>query len=691
LTEAERASWRHSAPEAVYAAVQNEFRAARPAYDFITGNYWGKPVFGCECTWEELDGMYGKPRNRTEVRRSIWGVSLAAGITLYADWTTDYDLAHGKTTRYYGHGKGRADVKRMNDFLSRLPWWTMAPHRELTADPDDVCLAVIGKRYAVFSESGATITLNLVAGSYEGEWFNPVEAAIPSTAPIALFDWQGGSRKFPTPVNTNSDGVNDWVLHLWSAASADRAGLRVLAAPATGPLRVHPTHPRYFLWRGQPAILITAGEHYGAVLNRDFDYRRYLEELKSHRFNLTRIFSGAYREVPGSFHITGNTLAPAPGHFLCPWARSQTPGAADGGNKFDLTKWDENYFARLKDFIAQADERGVVVELVFFCTMYDDKVWEASPMNVRNNVNGIGRLGQYEVYSAKEEALLKAQRAVVQKLVAELNPFDNVYYEVCNEPYERGGLTKTWNDQIIQAVVETEAALPKKHLIAQGFPPSSAAVTDLNPHVSILNFHAAKPDTVRLNHPLNKVLAFDETGGADRSDRKYRTEGWDWIISGGGVYDHLDFSFTTDRADGSAVPLPAGTPGGGGPELRRQLQVLKAFIERFDFIRLAPSDPIIREHRIAGSPAGNPESAKATVRALAEAGQAYAIYVNGGTRAELVLEFPAGPYRAEWVNTKTGREEKAETFKHTGGNRTLVSPSYVEDIALRVTRQRSGQ
>lgn len=457
------------------------------------------------------------------------------------------------------------------------------------------------------------------------------------------------------------------------------------------PIRLHPGNPHYFLWRGEPAILITSGEHYGAVLNRDFDYRRYLQELKSHRFNLTRIFSGTYREVPGSFNITGNTLAPVPGSFLCPWARSQTPGAADGGSKFDLTKWDENYFARVKDFIVNAGQCGVVVELVFFCTMYDDKVWEASPMNVRNNVNGVGRVGKYEVFSAREEALLNAQRAVVRKLVTELNPFDNLYYEVCNEPYERGGLTKVWNDQIIVAVVETEGALPNKHLIAQGFPPSSAAITDLNPHVSILNFHAAKPETARLNYPLNKVLAFDETGGAERSDRKYRTEGWDWIMAGGSVYDHLDFSFTTDQADGSAMPLPAGTPGGGGPELRRQLQVLKAFVEKFDFIRLAPAGAMIKGHRITGSPADNPQSPKATVRALAEAGQLYAIYVNGGTHAELELEFPAGTFRAEWVNTRTGHVEETETFKHPGGNRKLASPSYVEDIALRLTRETTGQ
>jgi dienelactone hydrolase len=211
-------------------------------------------------------------------------------------------------------------------------------------------------------------------------------------------------------------------------------------------------------------------------------------------------------------------------------------------------------------------------------------------------------------------------------------------------------------------------------------------VADLNPHVSVLNFHAAKPAAVRLNYHLNKVISFDETGGSDRSDRMYRTEGWDWLLAGGGVYDHLDFSFTTDRPDGSAVPLPPGTPGGGGPELRRQLRVLKEFMEGFDFVRMAPADSMIKESRITGSQTGNPPAPKAAVRALAKAGQAYAIYVNGGMQAELVLELPIGNYKAEWVNTKTSRAERTETFSHAGGNRTLSSPSYSEDIALRVRR-----
>ena len=36
---------------------------------------------------------------------------------------------------------------------------------------------------------------------------------------------------------------------------------------AAEPLSLHPDNPHYFLFRGKPTILVTSGEHYGAVLN----------------------------------------------------------------------------------------------------------------------------------------------------------------------------------------------------------------------------------------------------------------------------------------------------------------------------------------------------------------------------------------------------------------------------------------
>src|SRR5262245_48988535 len=108
---------------------------------------------------------------------------------------------------------------------------------------------------------------------------------------------------------------------------------------AVKPIARHPDNPHYFLFRGKPAVLLTSGERYGAVVNLDFDYIPYLDELKARGFNLTRTFAGTYREVSGSFGITDNTLAPKAERFLAPWTRD--------GDKFDLKKWNPAYFERL--------------------------------------------------------------------------------------------------------------------------------------------------------------------------------------------------------------------------------------------------------------------------------------------------------------------------------------------------------
>src|SRR5687767_8566264 len=78
------------------------------------------------------------------------------------------------------------------------------------------------------------------------------------------------------------------------------------------PIALHPENPHYFLYKGKPTVLITSGEHYGTVLNLDFDYVKYLETLAADRLNMTRVFTGAYVEPVGAFKIEQNTLAPQP-------------------------------------------------------------------------------------------------------------------------------------------------------------------------------------------------------------------------------------------------------------------------------------------------------------------------------------------------------------------------------------------
>jgi hypothetical protein len=440
------------------------------------------------------------------------------------------------------------------------------------------------------------------------------------------------------------------------------------------PIALHPDNPHYLLWRGKPTILITSGEHYGAVLNRAFDYKKYLATLQRHGFNLTRTFSGAYCEPPGAFRIERNTLAPANGDLICPWARSDRSGYANGGSKFDLTKWDPAYFKRLIDFVAEAGKRGVVVELVLFCPFYEDQMWDLSPMNARNNINGIGKMERTQVYTLEDKDLLAVQEAMVRRIVTALKDFDNLYYEICNEPYF-GGVTREWQDRIAETIVRAESTFKAKHLIAQNIANKSKKVENPNPHVSIFNFHYAKPPVaVSQNYHLNKVIGDDETGFAgDDRIKPYRREGWDFIIAGGALYDNLDYSFAVGYEDGTAQ---INAPGGGGSTFRKQLEILRDFIDGFNFLRMRPDNSVIK--------GGVPKDA--TARALTENGQAYAIYINGNGVAQILLDLPKGRYKAEWVDTKTGEVEKSESLKHDGGVHVLQAPKYTDDIALRILR-----
>ena len=442
-----------------------------------------------------------------------------------------------------------------------------------------------------------------------------------------------------------------------------------LASWAEQAISLHPANPHYFLFRNRPTVLVGSTEHYGAVLNRDIDYVRYLDEIRSCGLNLTRTFSGVYCEDRKSFNIHGNPLAPAAGKLACPWARSTTPGYANGGNRFDLTQWEDAYFTRLKDFVAQVGRRGIVVEMVLFCPFYDDSMWRLSPMNAANNVNKLGTMPRTEVYTLKHPDMLALHETLTRKIVAELNPFDNVYYEVCNEPYF-GGVTGEWQDRIIKAIVDTEATLPQKHLIARNIANGSQKIEQPNPAVSIFNFHyATPPKAVDVNHWLNKALGDDETGFKGPADVTYRTEGWEFLLAGGSAYNNLDYSFTPEHPDGTAVP---NAPGGGGRKLRGQLQILKKFLDGFDLVKMSPAF-------IRGKV---PE--KVSVRSLSEPGRQYAMYVRGSGLTELDLDLPPGRYRSQWLDTQTGAWRNAETFDHRSGGHRFVTPAYEADIALQI-------
>lgn len=447
-----------------------------------------------------------------------------------------------------------------------------------------------------------------------------------------------------------------------------------LLMAAGEPLKLHPSNGHYFMFRGQPTILVTSGEHYGSVINSGFNYTTYLNELQNKGLNLTRTFTGPYVEVNGDFGIVDNTLAPTLSNLHFPWARSSTPGYVLGGNKFDLTIWDTNYWNRLKDFVQQASDRGIVIEINLFCVFYDSNSWNRCPFNPSNNVNGYGTCGSSNALTMNNGNLGPVEDAYVQKIVTELKDFDNVYYEICNEPYG-GSVSGAWQDHMISVIVNTESLFTYRHLISLNIANGSTTVSNPNSNVSIFNYHYCQPpDAVAWNYGLNKVIGYNESGFNGVNDEPYRQQGWNFIIAGGGLFNNLDYSFTTSHPDGTYVP-GGSTPGGGSPALRTSYKALANFMKSFDFQNMTPNNLVIT--------GGVPNAA----RALVQSGQQYAIYLDGGSQANLQVNLPAGSYTAEWVNTKTGNLDKSENISnHPGGNRTISSPNYTSDIALRIKR-----
>ncbi len=473
------------------------------------------------------------------------------------------------------------------------------------------------------------------------------------------------------------------------------------AALIAQPISLNPKNPHYFLFRGKPLVIVSSGEHYGAVLNPAFDFILYLNTLQNDGMNYTRMFTGTYFEKEGSFGIEKNTLAPAAGTALVPWKRSNVPGAVCGGNKFDMDQWDNNYFTRLKSFVSEAGKRGIIVEVTLFSSIYD--YWSIQPWNPVNNINLKEGLAKENVQTLNNGPALKYQENVVRKIVRELNEFDNVIYEIQNEPWSDHTVSiqpdkefinnedfkidgaewqkridiadkpsLDWQKKIGSYIVDEELELKNKHLIAQNFSNFYYPVKEADHNISIMNFHYAYPIAVEKNFEHLKVIAFDESGFAGNADATYRKQAWKFIIAGGGLFNNLDYSFAVGKENGTAVNK---APGGGSPELRKQLKVLSEFIHSFDFVKMKPDHSTILVAQ--GSFA----------RVLSESGKQYAIYLNNGSRGTLKLNLPAGNFESEWINTLNGNVLKTEKLKHSGGTIALSSPEFLEDIALKITLQ----
>ncbi len=466
------------------------------------------------------------------------------------------------------------------------------------------------------------------------------------------------------------------------------------------PVATDPANPHYYALHGKPLLLITSAEHYGAVINKAFDYIAYFDSLQANGLNYTRIYPGAMFEPMGKF-VTGNTLGPKMGDLIVPWARSTQPGYLFGGNKFDLDRWDGAYFERLKRFISEAGKRGIVVEICFFNSQYSD-TWPISPLYVQNNIQRTGDCDWRDAQSLKDANLVRREDDYVRKIVREVNSFDNVILEFCDEPAHIGtgiALAGPWVSHGIGVVRTAEADLPKKHLLGQEVEGPFGGGMDFSAdkRVSIIvaqyiwgNLNADPAAELGGMRALDSLYGLDkpmEMNETDYFPRSYRgdriadsrIEAWEFMVGGGAGFNQLSGLYTVEN--------PAGkTPE--NEQLWHGLRNLQTFMRSFDFVRMHPES-----HLLASAP-----PAGTYVRALAEPGKQYALYMHhsgdrsrgsyqvapGKYQEHLSLALPGGTYLAEWVDPARGTISDPHEIRTEGKVQEITTPPYSVDIALRI-------
>jgi hypothetical protein len=315
--------------------------------------------------------------------------------------------------------------------------------------------------------------------------------------------------------------------------------------------------------------------------------------------------------------------------------------------------------------------------------------------------------------------VVERQLAHVKKIVQETAKYDNVYYEICNEP---GGGWKDhatpaevdqWQAEIAKTIRDEMSKAKSQHLIfaseAFSYTPVFTQGLDAsfaNPAFDAVNIHPLpntilghKPyqlgnfmskemqlrelcDFAQVAYAQKKPCVFDEDNAAsmfqdDQGWTIHRKRAWVALLRGS-HYDEIDFSIQIGNETGT----PESTA-----QLRKPFKYLSGFIRSIDFIHAKPTDWISKR------------PAQTSAAMLAVENKDYIAYIadhrevtdpSAGSEITATIEvnLPPGDYTTRFFTPATGQYSQPQP--QNGGTTTLQLPSFKNDLAVRVTQSKTS-
>jgi collagenase-like protein with putative collagen-binding domain len=152
-----------------------------------------------------------------------------------------------------------------------------------------------------------------------------------------------------------------------------------------------------------------------------------------------------------------------------PWPRTGPGTASDGGPRFDLSKFDQSYFDRLRSRVSQLNDAGIWVAVYLFTGEWLNALrcsTDGYPFTGGNNINSIddgGGNGSMTMSGAN--AITAIQDGMADKTIDTLNDLPNLIWIVSEEASSQ---TMWWQQHMIAHVRSHEAAKPYQHPVGIG-------------------------------------------------------------------------------------------------------------------------------------------------------------------------------------------------------------------------------
>ena len=207
-------------------------------------------------------------------------------------------------------------------------------------------------------------------------------------------------------------------------------------------LKVSEINPRYFTNNSGKAVYLTGSHTWNNLVDMtnenqpdNFDYGAYLAFLKKYNHNFFRLWKWDLLIWNTKANFEGGSVLQID---LQPWERTGPGNALDGLPKFDLTRFNQAYFDRLRDRVERAAEMDIYVSVMLFegwGLQFSEDALINHSFYPPNNVNGIEidttKFPKgLSIYELADDKITKLQEDYVAKVIETVGDLNNVLYEI---------------------------------------------------------------------------------------------------------------------------------------------------------------------------------------------------------------------------------------------------------------------